>query len=61
MDQDVGHHMQLVHRSHFGPASGLDLPQAGGLFDLATNLFNPLSGIDRLGVALVAGGASINC
>ena len=26
-DQVVGHHMQPEHRSHLGPASGLELPQ----------------------------------
>ena len=50
----VGHPMQPEHRSHSGPASGLELPQAGGLFDPAKHLLNPLPGVDRLSVALVS-------
>ena len=60
-DQVVGHHMQPEHRFHLGPASGLELPETCGLFDPAKNLFNSLSGVDRLGITLVAGGAAINC
>jgi len=52
--------MQPEQRSHLVPTSGLELPETCGLFDPAKNLFNPLSGLDRLAVALVAGGAAIN-
>ena len=45
--------MQPEHRSLSGPASGHELPQSGGLFD-------PLPGVDRLAVALMASGSPVD-
>ncbi len=59
-DQVVGHHMQAENRPHPGSASGLELPQAGSLLDLAKHLLNPLPGVDRLGVSLMPNGAAID-
>ncbi len=59
-DQVVGRDMQPEHRSNFCRASGLELPESCGLFDPGKHLLDPLSGIDRLGVTVVAGSAAIN-
>jgi hypothetical protein len=42
------------------PTSGLELPEAGGLLDPAKHLYNPLFGVDRFAVALMACSAVIN-
>ena len=52
--------MQPEHRSHSEPASGLELPQSGGLFDPAKHLLDPLSGVDRLAVALMPSGSPVD-
>jgi hypothetical protein len=52
--------MQPEHRPHSGSARGLELPQAGGLFDPVKTLLDPLPGVDRLAVALMPSGASVD-
>jgi hypothetical protein len=41
-------------------ASGLRLPEPCDLFDPANHLLDPLSGLDRLAIALVADGAPVD-
>jgi hypothetical protein len=60
--------MQPEHRSHPGSAPGLELPQAGGLsllrrslrLDPAKHLLDPLTGVDGLGITLMANGAAVD-
>jgi len=59
-DQVVGDHVQAEHRSDLFGAAQLELTQPAPLLDPAKHLLNPAAGVDRLGVALVAGGAAIN-
>jgi hypothetical protein len=52
--------VQAEHSTDFCGAAQLALAQPAPLFDPAKHLFNPAAGVDRLAVALVAGGASVN-
>ena len=52
--------MQTKHRSDLFGAAQLELAQTAPLFDPAKHLLDAAAGIDRLGVALVAGGAAID-
>jgi hypothetical protein len=52
--------MQPEHRSDPGAASDLELPQARSLFDPAKHLLDPPPGVDRLGIAIMAGGAAVD-
>ena len=47
-------------RSAPGSASGLDLHQPCGLLNPAEHLLDPLPGVDRLDVGLMANGAFVN-
>jgi len=47
--------MQAEHRAHLFAAAQLELAQAAPLFDPAKHLLDAAAGIDRIGVALVAG------
>lgn len=71
-DQVVSDHVQAEHPAEFSlaraaRASGTiglwprqELAQPASLFEPANNLLDATSGIDRLGIAHVAGGAAIN-
>lgn len=59
-DQVVGDHVQAKHRTHLACAAQLELAQAAPLFDPAKHFLDAAAGIDRLGVALVAGCAAID-
>ena len=59
-DQVVGDHVQAKHRTHLVGAAQLELAQTAPLLDPAKHLLDAAAGIDRLGVALVAGGAAID-
>jgi hypothetical protein len=59
-DQVVGDHVQAKHCTHLFGAAQLELTQPTPLFDPAEHLLDAAAGVDRLGVALVAGGAAIN-
>ena len=52
--------MQTEHRTHLIGAEKLELPQTTPLLDPAKHLLDAPAGVDRLGVALVAGGAPID-
>ncbi len=52
--------MQAERRRDLFGAAQLELTQPAPLLDPAKHLLNPAAGVDRLGVALVAGGAAIN-
>ncbi len=52
--------MQPEHRTHLAFAAQLELAQTAPLFDPAKNLLDAAAGMDRLAVALVAGGAAID-
>lgn len=51
--------MQPEHCPHLGSSPGLQLPDSGSLLDPANDLFDPLSGVDGLGLALMASSAAI--
>lgn len=53
--------MQAKHRTHLAYAAQLELTQTAPLFDPAKHLLDAATGVDRLGVALVAGSAAIDC
>ena len=59
-DQVVGDHVQPKHRTHLVCAAQLELAQPAPLFDPAKHLLDAAAGIDRLGVARMAGGAAID-
>jgi len=52
--------MQAEHRAHLFSAAQIELAQAAPLFDPAEHLLDSAAGIDRLAVALEAGGAPID-
>ena len=52
--------MQSKHYAHLLGAAQLELAQTAPLFDLAKHLLDAAAGMDRLGVALVTGGATID-
>jgi hypothetical protein len=60
VDQVVGDHMQAEHGNDIGLAARLELAQAAELLGPADHLFDPSAGIDRFGVALMAGGTAID-
>ena len=67
-DQVVGDHVQVKHTAHLFDASQFELAQTTPLIllrrrlrlDSGKHLLDAPAGLDRLGVALVAGGAAIN-
>ena len=52
--------MQTEHRTHLIGAEKLELPQTTPLLDPAKHLLDAPAGVDRLRVALMAGGAPID-
>ena len=52
--------MQAKHRTHLVGATHFELTQPAPLFDPAKHLLDATAGVDRLGVALVPGGAAID-
>ena len=52
--------MQAKHRAHLACAAQLELAQPTPLFDPTKHLLDAAAGLDRFGVALVAGGAPID-
>ena len=56
----MGDHVQAKHRTHLACAPQLELTQAAPLFDPAKQILVAAAGVDRLGVALVAGSAAID-
>ena len=59
-DQVVGDYVSAKHRTHLAYAAQLELAQTAPLFDPAQHLLDAAAGMDRLGVALVVGGAAID-
>ena len=52
--------MQTEHCAHLACATQLELAQPAPLFDPANHLLDAAAGVDRLGVALVAGCTAID-
>ena len=52
--------MQAKHSAHLLGAAQLELAQTAPLLDPAEYLLDSTAGIDRLGVALMAGGAAVD-
>jgi hypothetical protein len=52
--------VQPKHRGDLFGAADFELTQTAPLFDPAEHLIDAAAGVDRLGVALVAGGAAID-
>jgi len=59
-DQVVGDHVQTKHRTDVLSAAHFELAQPAPLLDPAKHLLDTAAGVDRLGLALVAGGAAID-
>jgi hypothetical protein len=59
-DKVVGDRLQAKHRTHLASAAQLELAQAAPLLDQAQHHLDAASGVDQLGEAHVAGGASID-
>jgi hypothetical protein len=61
-DHIVCHNFQRECRSNFRAGLNILLPGASGLFfDPTKYFFDPLSGIDRLGLEVLLGHAALNC
>ena len=59
-DQVVGDHMQAKYGTDFVLAAQFELVQPAERLDPTVPLFDATAGIDRLGVAHMAGGAAID-
>jgi hypothetical protein len=52
--------VQAKHCTHLACAAQLELALTAPLFDSAKHLLDATASVDRLGVALVAGGAAVD-